>query len=116
MNIRDHYFQKIAKDESAHPVVRVILWEGEMVVYVHTSIGAHGFISVVIVVCRCDDPLEVRTYDGYKDPTLRPLKTSFEFRLSLAQKWTADQLEQLSTAEDGRISDFHFKIVEKDES
>lgn len=71
--------------------IQYALWDGEMIVDAFIDCGAHGFYSAVIVVSRCDDPLEVRKWSGYQSgPENRPTADD-------AAQWVANQLNNLAT-------------------
>lgn len=72
------------------------LWDGEVLVTVFQSRGAHGFYSAVLVIEYCDAPLETRLWDGYIQ--MGPgVKKPTEDDMAV---WIADQFTELSTGKE----------------
>lgn len=76
---------------------KYVLWSGERIVArVHQHTGAHGFHSAVIVVERCDEALEVRSWSGYDG---RWAGQTGKDKMPMLE-WIAAQLTELSTSDE----------------
>lgn len=87
-----------------HPA-KFALWHGEQKVTVHCTIGTGTQYSLVVVLQRVDDPIDVYQYKSpaWCEPPVPPSGRPTESNHAHAVKWLANLLDLMSTSEvDGR--------------